>query len=58
MTITLTWWMLPILLIAAGIAFTHRPRQRGGYINIDVTGGIVLLCCIISALSIVIGKFI
>jgi hypothetical protein len=58
MQITLHWWAWPIVLMLFSFAVMARPREHGGYIDVDFTGMVVFFICAAASIGIVVGKFI
>lgn len=56
MTITLYWWMLPILIFFAGALFAWRYDDGGGILS-GLTNGLVLVAAVLVSVAIVIGHF-
>ena len=59
MTITIGWWIIPLIIIGLGMIAAHNDND-GGFMS-GVFGGLVLLICIIVAAlmsaAFLIGKY-
>ena len=57
MIITLSWWMIPLLLMLFSVAVSNRHKDVGGYINFDFTGMFVFFICASLSIGIIAGHF-
>lgn len=57
MTITITWWMVIIALVAAPLLWGMFYKPTGAY-DFDFTGICLLIGCWTLALGILVGKYV
>lgn len=60
MTLTLQWWLIPILLVAIGLSLAWkygRPKGRYDYVS-PLIGGIFAAAGIGAAVGLVIGRLV
>lgn len=58
MTITLHWWVLPLLLLAVGIAVPAMLKTHGDWDMVTPLLRLAIFCgCALGALGIVVGRW-
>ncbi|URL59603.1 hypothetical protein IM816_05765 [Luteibacter flocculans] len=60
MTITLSWWALPVAMVVLGlIALVWPSKSGGGYVDLSGLGQLaIFFVCLIIAVSICVGHWI
>ena len=60
MTLTLHWWLLPLLICIAGVAWArkvdHSRLNKDGMFP-DMAGGMILLGTMIACMALIIGHY-